>query len=103
MKPQRRPGVPVWGYSYRKAGWEVLPQRTKRGLLRLEKTFLPLGWLDTWATGTTGTTQAWPFPERFCQRDPCAGAQPPWRPDRRPIQRHKITLQPGALQMSMFG
>jgi hypothetical protein len=109
VKPTWRRGAPVWGYSYIKAGWEVLPQRTQRGLLRLEKTFTPLGWLDAWSTGTTVTAcpecnegTDWPFPVRYRQRDPRAGAQPPWRPYRRQARRAKTKPSPITHQLELL-
>ena len=77
VSPIMRHGKPTWGYSYMKAGWQLLKKRTmSKGLLRLEKTFMPLGWLDTWEY-THVRPKLWPFPERIVrQRNPTAGGRP---------------------------
>ncbi len=76
----------IWGASYQRAGWRVLPDRTQSGLLRLEKLFRPPGWDDLllhrgrFATTVNCPGRAWPFPERIYERNPGNGAEPPWRP-----------------------
>jgi hypothetical protein len=89
VKPRKTRGVPSWGHSYTMAGWSILPTPTKTGLLRLEKTFMPLAWLDTYKSGTTASTN-WPFPERHYDRDPHNGGQPPWRPEEQRRKRQAI-------------